>query len=248
MNPITTLLTVAGLAIATFAIVRMLRLEHPWLQPWAILRVTVQLAILSVILGGIISSPVWVGAFLLVMVGAAVWTVFRRLKLGIGALVPVAVTIVLAAAVPIAVIFLAHAIDFTPRYVLAVGGIVIGGAMTVSTLMGRSLGSLLVSQRDEIEGWLALGATPRRAAQRAVRSSGSTALIPATDQTRTTGVVTLPGSFVGAIFAGASPLAAAQFQLIVLVGILLSGAVAVACFTVAFGAPRFLPLEERALR
>jgi len=31
--------------------------------------------------------------------------------------------------------------------------------------------------------------------------------------------VTLPGAFVGALFGGASPLVAAQFQLVVLVGI-----------------------------
>ena len=38
------------------------------------------------------------------------------------------------------------------------------------------------------------------------------ALIPTTDQTRTTGLVTLPGAFVGAIFGGVSPLEAGRFQ------------------------------------
>jgi putative ABC transport system permease protein len=126
--------------------------------------------------------------------------------------------------------------------VLAVGGIVVGNAMTVCTLMGRSLAAAFVSEREQIEGWLALGATPRAASIRSVRVAASTALIPATDQTRTTGIVTLPGAFVGAIFAGASPLVAAEFQVLVLASILVTGAIAVTLLSLVFGAPAVIPL------
>jgi UDP-glucose/iron transport system permease protein len=47
-------------------------------------------------------------------------------------------------------------------------------------------------------------------------------LLPTLDQTRSTGLVTLPGAFVGALFGGASPFVAAQFQLVVLAGIALT--------------------------
>jgi putative ABC transport system permease protein len=50
-----------------------------------------------------------------------------------------------------------------------------------------------------------------------------TALTPSIDQTKTSGLVTLPGAFVGAIFAGASPLEAGRFQLVVLAAILAAG-------------------------
>jgi putative ABC transport system permease protein len=243
MNPLLTLLAVAILAGVTLAIVLILKLEHPWLQPWALARAVLQLAILSVILNGVISNGGWVVLFLFVMVGAATWVVYRRLSLTMGYIPVIALTIAVAAAIPTTLVFLSHAIEFSPRYVLAVGGIVIGNVMTVCTLMGRSLHSMLLATRDEVEAWLSVGATPRRAAQRAVRSAASTALIPTTDQTRTTGIVTLPGSFVGAVFAGASPLVAAQFQIIVLAAVLAAGAFAVASFTIVFGAPRVLPLE-----
>ena len=59
--------------------------------------------------------------------------------------------------------------------------------------------------------------------------------------------MTLPGAFVGAVFAGASPLVAAQFQLLVLAGILCGGAITVALFTLIFGAPEVLPLSESPL-
>jgi putative ABC transport system permease protein len=66
--------------------------------------------------------------------------------------------------------------------------------------------------------------------------------MPSTDQTRTTGIVTLPGAFVGAMFAGASPLDAAQFQLIVLASILLASAIAITLLASVFGAPKTLPI------
>ena len=56
----------------------------------------------------------------------------------------------------------------------------------------------------------------------------SEALIPNVDQTRVTGIVTMPGAFVGAVFAGASPLEAGRFQLLVLAGIMATGTVAAA--------------------
>jgi putative ABC transport system permease protein len=80
------------------------------------------------------------------------------------------------------------------------------------------------------------------------RSAASSAIIPSTDQTRTTGIVTLPGAFVGSVFAGASPLAAAQFQIIVLAAVLAAGALALSFMIWRFGAPTVLPTEAAPLR
>jgi len=252
MNLLPFVVTVAILAALSLAIVALLRLERPYLQPVAILRAVLQLAILTLILNGVISDGIWVALFLAVMVGAATWVVVRRLEMPFRMAWLIAIVITVASAVPVAVIFFSGSVQFSPRYVLAVGGIIVGNTMTVSTLMGRSLAASFVSGRDEIEGWLALGATPRLASQRVVRVAASTALIPGTDQARTTGLVTLPGAFVGAIFAGASPLVAAEFQVLVLASILVAGALTVAFFSRIFGAPAVIPtngrLRERAAR
>lgn len=247
MTIVPTLLTVAVLTAVTFGIVLGLRLERPWLQPIAILRAVVQLGILSLILAGIIHDGRLVALFLLVMVLAALWTVARRLQLSVRGVLSVAVVIVVASAVPVVAVFALGGAQFSPRYVLAIGGLVIGNAMSIATLMGRTLTTERVLRRDELEAWLSLGATPRQATLPIVRHAASTALIPSTDQTRTTGIVTLPGAFVGSIFAGASPLAAAEFQLVVLAAILAAGAVTAAGFAAAFGAPRFVPITEEPL-
>jgi putative ABC transport system permease protein len=244
VNILPVVVAVAVLAAVAFGIVWALRLERPYLQPIAILRAVLQLAILTLILLGVISNGWWVALFLVVMVGAATWVVIRRLELRLLDAPTIAGIIALSTALPVVVIFLTGAVEFSPRYVLAVGGIVVGNAMTVCTLMGRSLAAGFVSQRDEIEGWLALGATPRKASLRSTRVAASTALIPATDQTRTTGIVTLPGAFVGAIFAGAPVLVAAEFQILVLASILVTGAIAVALLSWKFGAPRVIPIGK----
>jgi putative ABC transport system permease protein len=244
VNVLPVVVAVAVLAAVAFAIVWALRLERPYLQPIAILRAVLQLAILTLILLGVISNGWWVALFLVVMVGAATWVVIRRLELRLLDAPTIAGIIALSTALPVVVIFSTGAVEFSPRYVLAVGGIVVGNAMTVCTLMGRSLAAGFVSQRDEIEGWLALGATPRKASLRSTRVAASTALIPATDQTRTTGIVTLPGAFVGAIFAGAPVLVAAEFQVLVLAAILVTGAIAVALLSWKFGAPKVIPIGK----
>jgi putative ABC transport system permease protein len=59
------------------------------------------------------------------------------------------------------------------------------------------------------------------------RDDASLALVPGLDQTRTVGLVTLPGAFVGMLLGGASPLQAAAVQLVVLVALLLVQAIAV---------------------
>ena len=76
-----------------------------------------------------------------------------------------------------------------------------------------------------MEAWLALGATGRQAVVPFVPAAVREALLPAVDQTRTTGLVTLPGAFVGSLAGGASPAEAARFQLAVLAALLAAQAV-----------------------
>ena len=59
------------------------------------------------------------------------------------------------------------------------------------------------------------------------REAAALALVPGLDQTRTVGLVTLPGAFVGVVLAGASPWQAAAAQILVLVSLLLVQAIAV---------------------
>ena len=207
-------------------------------------RAAVQLALIGAVLGLVFRFPAAAAVVLLVMLTTATRTAGRRLRELDGALTAVLVAGLAGALCTLTVAFATGAVAFEVRYVVALGGITLGGTMTACTLAGRQLLSGIRSRRDEVEGWLALGATPRQAVRDIARTAAGESLLPAIDQTRTVGLVTLPGAFVGALFGGASPAAAARFQLVVLVGLLAAEAVAAVTLTWMLGAPRPLPLAS----
>ncbi len=224
------------LAIAT-TVLHLAGVPHRRATAVAVLRGAVQLAAISLLLTEVISRPGWVAAALAVMFIVAATTSTRRQTWSWRRFAVVAGSMGVGVAVTLLTVFGTGALEFTSRYVLALGGIVIGGAMAVATLAGRRLAQVTHDQWEQIEGWLALGATPRQASVGIARFSIWEALIPATDQTKTTGLVTLPGAFVGAIFGGVSPLEAGRFQIIVLAGIVATGAITATVMVYAL-APR----------
>ncbi|MEO5921965.1 MAG: ABC transporter permease [Pseudolysinimonas sp.] len=199
------------------------RVPAPWSVVTAIGRAALQLALLSLVLTGILGDARWVAVGLSVMFIAAVLTAARRARARLRATGGIAVAMFAGLAVALSVVFATGALELSPRYALAIGGIVIGNTMTIAILTHRIFFTTVNDHWDEVEGWLALGATPRRSTIDLARSAIRTALLPSIDQTRTTGIVVLPGAFVGAVFAGASPLEAGRFQLVVLASILAAG-------------------------
>jgi len=225
---LSTLIGVTALVAITAIALRLYGVKQWYAGAVAILRAAVQLAALSLVLTIVIEDLLWVWLALGVMLLAAILTAGRRLHADWRMLLTIAGVMAVSAAVTLAVIFVSGAVQLTPQYVLAIGGIVVGNTMTITTLTGRHHHSSVVARRDEVEGWLALGATPRQSTLDIARRAVREALIPSVDQTRTTGLVVLPGAFVGAVFAGASPIEAGRFQLIVLAGILCAGALVAA--------------------
>ncbi|MEU3493989.1 ABC transporter permease [Kitasatospora cineracea] len=139
------------------------------------------------------------------------------------------------AAVPIAagvlpVLLLLAATGLLPAKgitVIPVAGILIGGALTATSLAGRRALDELRLRHGEVEAALALGFEERDARLEICRTAAATSLVPALDQTRTVGLVTLPGAFVGMLLGGATPVQAGAVQLFVLVALLAVEAVAV---------------------
>lgn len=220
-----TLVGIASLSAMTVAVLRLFDVRPRWAPARAIARGAVQLAAISLVLAGLITHPALVGVALLVMFTVASLTSAGRVGWGWRRYAVVASAMGAGITVALVVVFATGAIEFSGRYLLATGGIVVGNAMTVATLTGRHLREATIAQWDEVEGWFALGATPRQATSAIARTSVASALVPVTDQTRTTGVVTLPGAFVGAIFGGVSPLEAGRFQIVVLAAVLACGAI-----------------------
>ncbi|SDN20495.1 ABC transporter permease [Streptomyces wuyuanensis] len=191
------------------------------------LRAAVQLGAVSLVIGWAVRSVPLLLAFLLVMYAVAVRTAGRRVTpngtwwlaaLPIGAgVVPVVAALLLTGLVPVKGIAL-----------IPVTGILIGGALTATVLAGRRALDELANRRGEVEAGMAIGLPDRDARLEVARDAAADALLPGLDQTRTVGLVTLPGAFVGMLLGGASPLQAGAVQLFVLVALMAVQTVAVA--------------------
>jgi putative ABC transport system permease protein len=118
-------------------------------------------------------------------------------------------------------------VPIEPVAILPTAGILIGGAMTATSIAGRRAGEQLTAQRGSYEAALSLGMSRREGVSLVGRDAAGLALVPGLDQTRTVGLVTLPGAFVGVLLAGASPLQAGAVQVLVLVALLLVQVLAV---------------------
>ena len=227
-----TALTVAGVAQRRAVVV-------------ASARAVVQLAVVAIALKGVFAAPETVILAVAVMFTVATATSARRLRGHHRAYRAVVIACAAGAGVAIGIILGIPVLTRSVRTLLAVAGIVIGGTMTASTLTGRRLGEGLHRRRDEIEAWLSIGATPRQAVRDIARDAVYEALVPALDQTRTVGLVTLPGAFIGALLAGASATTAARFQIVVLVGLLCAEAVTATILAWLLGAPATLPAPPK---
>ncbi|HEX5541308.1 MAG TPA: ABC transporter permease [Micromonospora sp.] len=192
----------------------------------ASVRAVGQLAAVSAVIVGVLRSPALTAAFIALMYTVASVTAIGRMKAErrgwwtAGAAIGVGVAPILAA------LLLSGLVPLRTVSVLPIAGILIGGAMTATTLCGRRTLEELRTRRGEYEAGLALGLQPREAALEVARGSAPLALVPAIDQTRTVGLVTLPGAFIGVLLGGASPVQAGAIQVLVLIALLAVEAVA----------------------
>ncbi|MFI6082999.1 ABC transporter permease [Streptomyces sp. NPDC051217] len=191
------------------------------------LRATVQLAVVSALITWVIHHAVATVAFILLMFAVAVRTAGRRITTDetwwktaapiAAGVAPVVGALLLTGLVPVKGIAL-----------IPITGILIGGALTATVLAGRRALDELELRHGEVEAGMALGLLEREARMEVARPAASDALLPGLDQTRTVGLVTLPGAFVGMLLGGADPLSAGAVQLFVLIALMAIQAVAVA--------------------
>jgi putative ABC transport system permease protein len=209
-----------GLVLAAIALSAVLRVGLERELAIAAIRAIIQLTAVGLLVTLVFRHVGLAAGFVAVMLSAAALTSGRRIRGLPRARLTAAVAIGTPALLALALLLAAGAFPATPRGIVPVAGILIGGAMAAVSLTGRRLLDDLRERLEEIETRLALGASARDALRPSIRGAVTTALVPAIDQTRNVGLVTLPGTFVGLILGGASPAQAARVQLTVLLALL----------------------------
>jgi len=194
----------------------------------AVVRSFVQLSAVGLVINFIFDQDqlVFVVALLAAMVFFGALTARHRARSVPGAFGPLLIALALAGTTTLVLVVALGVFEPKPRFLVPVGGMVIGNAMTAAAVSLNRLGDEMRSEAPRIEATLALGATSTQAALPIVRRSLRSGMIPLVDSTKTTGLIFFPGTMVGMLLAGADPIDAVRLQLVLLWALL--GSVAVA--------------------
>lgn len=133
---------------------------------------------------------------------------------------------------------------YNPRYLIPLFGMIVGNAMNAAALAAERLRSEMQERHAEIEAYLALGASAERASSEPVRRSLLASLIPTVNGLMVVGLVSIPGMMTGQIIAGASPLTAFRYQIIVMFMLASSVAITATLVTLWYRRTFFTDAEQ----
>jgi putative ABC transport system permease protein len=104
-----------------------------------------------------------------------------------------------------------------PQYFIPIGGMVIGNSMNAIAIALERLLNEMRSKRQEIEMKLCLGADYKEASIDIVRNAMKAGMIPSINSMMAVGIVFIPGMMTGQILAGANPMTAIKYQIVVMI-------------------------------
>jgi putative ABC transport system permease protein len=105
---------------------------------------------------------------------------------------------------------------YNPQYVIPLLGMILGNSLTGIALGLDRFLDFLATRSDEIELRLAFGATRSEALAAPLREAVRTGMVPIINAMAAAGIVSLPGMMTGQILAGAPPLQAVSYQIVVM--------------------------------
>jgi len=216
------LLLASGFVVVTGAIALWMQLGVTKDLAIATVRTYVQLLLLGLVLRWAFAADRWwwVVGILAIMTVAAARIILKRAPDAPSGLFLAAVTsmAVTGITVTFAVTGLVIGADpwYSPRYVIPIAGMVLGNSMTGIALSLERVFADLDARAGEIRAMTALGASPWEAAHPSVRAALRAGLIPAINSMAAAGIVFIPGMMTGQILAGADPLEATKYQIVVM--------------------------------
>ncbi|MDN5795010.1 MAG: ABC transporter permease [Intrasporangium sp.] len=206
------------------------------------LRAVIQLTVAAAIITLVVRSIWWSVAALMGMFVMAVMTTCRRVEARHAW--PWAAAAMACGIAPVLAILLAtRTIPIEGIALIPVVGIVLGNTMTVHTLVGRRSFAALREERDQYEACLSLGMLPHQAIDEIIARRVPEGLLPSLDQVRTSGLVTLPGAFIGVMLGGGSAVQAATAQVLVLFAIMATQAITAGVQARLIRARRLVPTD-----
>ncbi|KIL38804.1 membrane protein [Gordoniibacillus kamchatkensis] len=160
--------------------------------------------------------PLLIILIIAIMITVASWNAGQRGKGLKGIHWRIALSIAITEIAMMALMIGLHIIQPTPQYIIPISGMTVGNAMIVAGLFLNQMKRELDASRGDIEALLALGATARQAIQPSLKRAVKSSMIPTIDGMKTVGLVQLPGMMTGMIVAGANPVEAVRYQILIM--------------------------------
>ncbi|WP_338471735.1 iron export ABC transporter permease subunit FetB [Niallia sp. XMNu-256] len=181
------------------------------------IRATIQLLIVGYILKLVFGfdNPIAVILMLLVMIVVAAKNAAKRGKGLPHIFTKIFITITIVEIVTQAFLLGLEIIPPKPAYIIPISGMIIGNSMVIANLFLNRLKGEVEMRKEEVQLVLSLGGTVKQAIHPILKQSIKSSLIPTIDSQKTIGLVQLPGMMSGQIIAGADPLQAVRFQLLI---------------------------------
>ena len=107
-------------------------------------------------------------------------------------------------------------ISLTPNEFIPIAGMIIGNSLNTYTLTIERIKREFELQKELIEAFVAIGAKISEALKIMQSNAIKSALIPVNNMLQTIGVVAIPGITTGMLLAGANPLTAVSYQIIII--------------------------------
>lgn len=163
----------------------------------------------------------WIVVILLVfMMLAATQIATSRVKSSIPGLIPLVFASIFVSSVSIGLVVVELVVHADPWYdarqMIPIFGMVVGNVMSAIAVAIDRLFADMDARESEIFSLVALGATPREAAKSSLSAAIGAGITPTLATMSAAGIVSIPGMMTGQILAGADPLIAAKYQIVVL--------------------------------
>lgn len=184
----------------------------------ATIRSIVQLFIVGYILQFVFDfeHPIYIVLMVIIMIVAATQNARKKGSMIKGITWKLVITFVLIEVITQAILIGFKITPATAQYIIPISGMVVGNSMVLAILFLNRFTSEVQSQQDVTELILSLGGSPKQAVNNQLIQSIRASTIPTIESQKTIGLVQLPGMMSGQIIAGAAPLQAVFFQLLVL--------------------------------
>jgi putative ABC transport system permease protein len=116
---------------------------------------------------------------------------------------------------------------FTARYIIPLGGMILGNILRGNIISLERLYHSLTRRQEEYIYYISMGASLREALIPFMGEALRSSIEPYLATISTMGLVSLPGMMTGQILGGASPLVAIQYQVMIMAAILVASSLSI---------------------